>query len=111
LNGNAWDGGWVNLGTFSNYWGSTEAAEVVEEVEAEVVFDITSEWMSAGYSKPVYAIYHTNAQTDLDAIELKLQSSAIPSRRMESDTTGIYKPNYFVVVRPEDFNNSLIIIK
>lgn len=111
LNGNAWDGGWVNVGMFSNYWGSTEAARVVEEVEAEVVFDITSEWMSAGYSKPVYAIYHTNAQTDLDAIELKLHSLAIPSRRMESDTTGIYKPNYFVVVRPEDFNNSLIIIK
>lgn len=105
LNGNAWDGGWVNVGTFSN------GESIVEEVEAEVVFDITSEWMSAGYSKPVYAIYHTNAQTDLDAIELKLQSSEIPSRRMESDTTGIYKPNYFVVVRPEDFNNSLIIIK
>lgn len=111
LNGNAWDGGWVNVGTFSNYWGSTEAAEVVEETEPEVVFDITSEWMSAGYSKPMYAIYHTNAQTDLDAIELKLQSSGIPSRRMESDTAGTYRPNHFVVVRPEDFNNSLIIIK
>lgn len=56
-------------------------------------------------------MFHTNAHTELDKVEFKLQSSGIPSRRMESDTAGTYKPNYFVVVKPDDFNNSLIIIK
>lgn len=101
LNDMAWDGGWINVSTMT----TEEEVEVVEQ------FDITSEWMSAGYSKPVYAIFHTNAQEELDAIEFKLQSSGIPSRRMESDTAGKYKPNYFVVVRPEDFKNSQIIIR
>lgn len=103
LNGNAWDGGWINM---ANMLG--------DEVEPEILFeefDVTSEWLSAGYSKPIYSVFHTNNATDLDGVELKLLSSGIPSRRMESDTAGTYKPNYFVVVKPDDFNNSLIIIK
>ena len=105
LNDIEWNGGWVNVNQFS-------AFETIEEQsEPEVVFDITSEWTRAGYSKPVYSVYHTNIETELDAIEFKLTSSGIPSRRMESDTTGTYRPNHFVVVRPEDFKNSLIIIK
>ena len=101
LNDYAWDGGWINVHTMVT-------TEQVDEID---LFDTTSEWMDAGYSKPVYSVFHANNEIELDAVEFKLQSAGIPSRRMESDTAGKYKPNYFVVVRPEDFRNSLIIIK
>jgi hypothetical protein len=101
LNDMAWDGEWINVHTMTSR----------EEAEAFDLFDTTSEWMDAGYSKPVYSVFHTTYELELDAVEFKLQSSGIPSRRMESDTAGTYRPNYFVVVKPEDFHNSLIIIK
>jgi len=39
---------------------------------------------------------------NLAQVEQVLSEAGIPSRRMESDTEGVYRPNYFVVVRPED---------
>jgi hypothetical protein len=106
LNDVQWDGSWVNVDDVRSVGNTIE-----EEVDA-VEFDITNEWLKKErYSKPVYSVFHTNTELELDAVEFKLQSAGIQSRRMESDTAGIYKPNYFVVVRPEDFDNSLIIIK
>lgn len=99
LNGRAWDGSWVNVYNFTHEISSTpEPEQVADEPE----FDLTSEWMDAGYSRPVYSIYHTLAQENLEQVETMLNEAAIPSRRMESDTAGTYRPNYFVVVRPED---------
>jgi len=112
LNNVEWNGQWVNVDDFSfvdPYYIAVE--NVAVRAEPEPVFDITSEWMSSGYSRPVYSVFHTNIESELEAIELKLTEAGIPSRRMESDTVGKYQPNYFVVVRPQDLKNSLIIIK
>jgi hypothetical protein len=93
LNGNAWYGEWVHVETF--------AVDHLTEPE----FDLTSVWVAeGGYSKPVYAVWHSNNQIDLLEIEGVLSRLNIPSRRWESDTEGVYRPNYFVVVRPEDFS-------
>jgi hypothetical protein len=92
LNGALWDGRWICVSGH----GTNEV-----EVESEVEFDITSEWMGK-YSKPIRAVYHTHDVSKLDAVEELLKSLEIPSRRMESDTQGEWKPNYFVVVMPED---------
>jgi len=34
--------------------------------------------------------------------EAKLNGEGIPTRRMESDTNGVYRPNYFIIVHPQD---------
>ena len=39
-----------------------------------------------------------------------LNGEGIPTRRMESDTEGVYQPNYFIVVRPEDRDKALRIL-
>jgi hypothetical protein len=103
LNGREWDGGWVNVGSWDMgvhiAYGTQAQAEQVDD---EPEFDLTSEWMDAGWSRPVYSIYHTLAQENLEPVETMLNSAGIPTRRMESDTTGEYRPNYFIVVKPED---------
>ena len=66
--------------------------------------------MPEGYSRPVYSIYHTLVEEGLRAVEILLNQGGIPSRRMESDTEGMYKPNYFVVVRPEDVERGVNIL-
>ena len=101
LNGHAWDGSWVHVETF--------AGAVVPEVEIE--FDLSSTWVAeGGYSRPNYAVWHSNDLSTLAPIEYGLIAMGVPFRRYESDTQGVWRPNYFVVVRPEDFNRVLTTI-
>ena len=102
LNERVWDGRWVNVDAWNDGIEYVDGVSVAEENVQEPEFDVTSEWMSEGYSRPVYSIYHTIVEVNLEPVELMLNGEGIPTRRMESDTEGIYKPNYFVVVRPED---------
>lgn len=103
LNGRAWEGGWVNVDAWNDGCDSVPEENVQE-------FDVTSEWCVAGYSRPVYSVFHTLVEVELEAVEKMLSGEEIPSRRMESDTEGVYKPNYFVVVRPEDVERSVTIL-
>ena len=105
LNFRQWDGGWVNVDAWNQ-----EAESVPEEVVQEPEFDITSEWMKQGYSKPVYAVYHTLLEEGLRAVEYLLNGEGIPTKRMESDTDKVYQPNYFIVVRPQDVEASVSIL-
>lgn len=101
LNGHAWDGSWVHVETF--------AGAVVPEVEVE--FDLSSTWVAeGGYSRPNYAVWHSNDLSTLAPIEYGLIDMGVPFRRYESDTQGVWRPNYFVVVRPEDYNRVLTTI-
>ena len=96
LNDMMWDGDWVNVDAWSNGHGSIRL-EVTDEPE----FDLTNEWTNEGYSRPVYGIYYSLVESDLEAVEVLLAGGGIPTRRMETDTEGQYKPNYFVIVQPE----------
>lgn len=99
LNGHAWDGVWVHVESFTG----------VAEPEPE--FDLTSSWVEAGgYMRPNFAVWHSNDETTLTPIEAGLSELGVPFRRYESDTQGVWRPNYFVVVRPEDYNKSLTTI-
>lgn len=98
LNERQWDGSWVHVDSFSRGVDVSIPEENVQEIE----FDVTSEWMEQGYSRPVYSIYHTLVESNLEEVEQMLNGEGIPTKRMESDTEGMYQPNYFVVVRPED---------
>jgi hypothetical protein len=99
VNGRAWDGRWINVDDFTR---GVDTEVQPEQVADELEFDLTSEWMEAGYSRPQYSIYHTLIRRDVEPVEAMLNGEGIPTRRMESDTDGVYQPNYFVVVRPED---------
>jgi hypothetical protein len=101
LNGREWNGRWVNLDAWNDgieYATTGQPVQVADEIE----FDITSEWTNEGYSRPQYSIYYTLVEVNLEPVEAMLNGEGIPTKRMESDTDGVYRPNYFVVVRPED---------
>ena len=103
LNGLEWDGRWTHVDTWNIMRGiAYEPESITEENVQEPEFDVTSEWMKQGYSRPVYSIYHTLVESNLEEVEQMLNGEGIPTKRMESDTEGMYQPNYFVVVRPED---------
>jgi len=72
------------------------------QVADEIEFDVTSEWTNEGYSRPQYSIYYTLVEVNLEPVEAMLNGEGIPTKRMESDTDGMYRPNYFIVVRPQD---------
>lgn len=105
LNGRAWDGGWVNVDAWND-----GAESVPEENVQEPEFDVTSEWMPEGYSKPVYAVFHSLKEASIEPVEAMLNGEGIPTRKTESDTDGVYRPNYFVVVRPEDVDKAVRIL-
>jgi hypothetical protein len=107
LNGQQWDGSWKCVAAIPNpNWFHLNFREPAPLLEPE--FDLSSEWIAnGGYSKPVYSVWHSNVPATLRPIEASLDTMGIKHRRMESDTQGVYKPNYFVVVRPEDFNKVL----
>jgi hypothetical protein len=107
LNDREWDGSWVNVYN----WSRGEVAQVeAEQVASEPEFDTTSEWVEEGYSRPVYSVCHTLVESLLEQVEQKLSEAGIPTKRMESDTTGVYKPNYFVIVHPENFETAVNIL-
>jgi hypothetical protein len=99
LNGHAWDGEWVHVASFTG------------ASQPEPEFDLTSTWVEdGGYSRPNFAVWHSNDLTTLAPIEFSLIQMGVPFRRHESDTQGVWRPNYFVVVRPEDYNRVLTTI-
>lgn len=100
LNGIEWDGSWVEVGT----WGEWASGTIDNN---EVEFDTSSVWMGE-YSKPRYSVFHTFLEADLEKVESRLSAEGIPTKRMDSDTTGVYRPNYFVVVRPEDVERAVL---
>jgi hypothetical protein len=107
LNDKVWDGRWVNV------WVWTYEREAVAN---EPEFDVTSEWVpkvqfiSGAYSRPIYSVFHTWVQGKVKDVERILNEEGIPTKMMESDTDGEYKPNYFVVVRPEDVAKAVSIL-
>jgi len=111
LNGLEWDGRWTHVDTWNSMRGiAYEPESVPEENVQEPEFDVTSVWTNQGYSRPVYAVYRTLLEDGLRAVEYLLNGEGIPSRRMESDTEGVYQPNYFIVVRPQDVQASASIL-
>jgi hypothetical protein len=102
LNERVWDGRWVNVNAWNEGITYVNDDSPREENVQEPEFDVTSEWMKQGYSRPVYSIYHTLVESNLEEVEQMLNGEGIPTKRMESDTEGVYQPNYFIVVRPED---------
>ena len=98
LNGRAWNGEWVNVSDFEMG---------VENVSVE--FDLTCE-LTGNFDTPIYSVFHTNNEANLIPVEAVLNRERIPNRRMESDTSGVYSPNYFVVVRPEDISKAVNIL-
>jgi hypothetical protein len=103
LNGRYWDGSWVHVGDWTN---GIETEQNANEPE----FDTTSEWIDEGYSEPIYSVFHTLVESDIQSVEQKLNESGIPTKRMESDTDGVYQPNYFLVVRPNDVEKAINIL-
>jgi hypothetical protein len=101
LNDKVWDGRWVNV------WEWTYEREAVAN---EPEFDVTSEWTDLGYSRPVYSVFHTFVESVLESVEQRLAEKGIPTKRMESDTAGMYKPNYFIVVRPNEVTEALRVL-
>lgn len=111
LNDRVWDGRWVHVDAWNDGIEYVGGGSVREENVQERDFDVTSEWMHEfGYSKPVHSVFHTLVEANLEAVEHRLNEAGIPSRRMESDTEGMYKPNYFIVVYPEDVERALNIL-
>jgi hypothetical protein len=100
LNGRAWDGRWVNVDAWNDGIEYVRIDSADGYIEPE--FDVTSEWLNEGYSRPIYSIYYTLVKENILPVETMLNEHRIPTKRMESDTEGIYRPNYFLVVRPED---------
>ena len=81
----------------------------MRKVPDEVEFDVTSEWLAKErYSRPLYSVFHTLNKHNLDAVEELFDDALIPSRRMESDTEGEYKPNYFIIVMPSDVERAVV---
>ena len=105
LNGREWEGGWVNVDAWNDGIEYVDGANVQEPE-----FDVTSEWMPEGYSKPVYAVFHSLKEASIEPVEAMLNGEGIPTRKTESDTDGVYRPNYFVVVRPEDVDKAVRIL-
>jgi len=110
LNDRVWDGGWVNVDAWNDGITYVNDDSPREENVQEPEFDVTSEWMPEGYSKPVYAVFHSLKEASIEPVEAMLNGEGIPTRRTKSDTDGVYRPNYFVVVRPEDVDKAVRIL-
>ena len=95
LNDQAWDGSWVSVEHFVSG----------PRVEDEVDFDMTSEW-TGSYSRPLYAVFHTNDADELCGVEQLLSREVIAHRRHETDTKGEWRPNHFIVVLPADYDRA-----
>lgn len=103
LNDRVWDGRWVHVGAWDDGIEYVNGVSVTQTIEPEIEFDMTSEWVySGGYSRPIYAVAHTLVKSELESVEAILDEHGIKHRRMESDTERMYKPNYFVIVRPNE---------
>jgi hypothetical protein len=102
LNGREWNGEWTNVWVWDGYRRRQMWELEYQAVAIEPEFDTTSEWMPEGYSRPVYSVFYTLVESRLEAVEALLTEAGIETKRMESDTAGMYRPNYFIVVHPDD---------
>jgi hypothetical protein len=112
LNGQEWDGSWICVHHFGTLRDEIPTSSVVESDSLPNFdeFDVTSQWLNSGYSKPIYSVFETTTEADLPAIETVLNEADIPTRRMQSDTQGTYKVNHFIIVRPSDLTKALSLI-
>lgn len=108
LNGRAWNGARTNVWNWDVY--SKQYENEAKAVANEPEFDTTSEWMPEGYSRPVYSVFYTLVESELEAVEQRLTEAGIQTKRMESDTAGVYRPNYFIVVSPDDLARAVNIL-
>jgi hypothetical protein len=100
LNGHEWNGEWTKVRNWAHpYLSNAVVNEPIEEIEE---FDSACEWVKSGYSKPIYSVYETLNESELTGIEEKLTNAGIKSKRMESDTVGVYKIHHFVIVHPSN---------
>jgi hypothetical protein len=117
LNGIEWGGDWTYISWFNGYSGASDddddddefSVNITSFVEPEVEpeFDVTSEWNKKGYIKPIYSVFHSNDFSEAKGVIKNLKDNSIPCRIVETDTAGVYRPNYFVVVQPEKIDVSL----
>lgn len=98
LNGHEWNGEWTKVRNWNFYQNLSGAIE--QPIEED--FDSACEWIESGYSKPIYSVYETLNESELTGIEEKLTNAGIKSKRMESDTVGVYKIHHFVIVHPNN---------
>jgi len=96
LNGNFWQGEWTSV---------NENNGIVATPQEAVQFDTTSEWKGK-YSKPIYSVFHTHIEAEVEKVEYLLWIMGIPTKKMYSDTDGEYKPNHFVVVPIAEFDKA-----
>lgn len=107
LNGNEWDGSWTNVSRPD----SNEISYTISDDVQEVEFDTTLEWIEAGgYNMPIYSVAHQGSEGDLFVFEVILNANSIQHRIVETDTAGRYKPNFFLIVRPDDHQKALSIL-
>lgn len=110
LNGREWNGEWADVWAWDGDRRRQRWELEYQAVANEPEFDTTSEWMPEGYSRPVYSVFHALVESELEAVEQMLTEAGIETKRMESDTQGVYRPNYFIVVRPDDVAKAVNIL-
>ena len=104
LNGVQWNGGWTAANVMYST-PDTEAAPVTIEVE----FDRSCRWIR-DHDEPVYSIFHTLNKDEIANVVKLLTDKDVPCYEMETDTTSVYRPNYFVIVRPLDVASAVDIL-
>ena len=108
LNGHPWNGSWINVDYHNElhegipFEGTTAPMIVQAAVPIVEEFDVTSEWLKIGYSRPLYAVFETLDERKIDNVERMLKDEGITTKRMQSDTVGQYKVNYFLVAKPNE---------
>lgn len=114
LNGIEWDGRWANVSQFGLVIPSIPLGLIEVDPtynEQEVEFDTTLEWIEeGGYNMPIYSVAHEFSEGDLFHFEVTLNENEIPFKIIETDTAGVYKPNFFMVVRPDNHQKSVSIL-
>lgn len=114
LNGTEWDGNWVNASQFGNTIVLSSTPQPIQldpDFVQEIEFDTTLEWIEeGGYNMPIYTVARKDSEAELFACEVILNANSIQHRIVETDTAGKYKPNFFLVVRPDDHQKALSIL-
>lgn len=114
LNGHPWNGEWINVNYHNEIHEGVPfvgSPQMIVEAQAQDEFDVTSEWLSVGYSRPLYAVFETLDERKIDNVERMLNDEGIRVKRMQSDTAGQYKVNYFLVAKPNDRAKALELIQ
>ena len=95
VNGRRWSDEWFEVGLYSRL--ATNTTD----------FDVTSIWMEKlKYNKPKFAVVDTTQKQSLDFIMFVLSENDIEFKSMVSDTYGKYEPHYFLIVKPQFFDEA-----